>query len=209
MSEPKVPRTPPAPLIFQQQHFYDFAGPLVRIHKVTGSYALAWDRPRTYGPLDSARWDPHHQPRSDQPNLSVMYAADNYVTPFAEVFQHTRRIVLTPGLSLSVWTPTRPLRLLDLRGLWPIHNHASAALQSAPRPTCRAWAQAILAQGPRNLDGLIAASTMCPGNVVALWPHAADSFPPAPSFSRTLLDDATAGIVDSATRALRWPTLTG
>lgn len=38
---------------------------LWRIHSTSSAPAVPWNRPRTFGPVPSARWDPHPMPRDD------------------------------------------------------------------------------------------------------------------------------------------------
>ena len=90
------------------------------------------------------RWDPHPEPPGDHPGEGVLYTAGDLMTCVAEVFADTRIIDTrcdTPVL--QIWQATRAMRLLDLSGQWALRNGASAALDSAPRSTCRAWARAV------------------------------------------------------------------
>lgn len=43
-----------------------------------------------------------------------------------------------------MWESVRPLRLLDLTGLWPIRNGASQLIACGPQQVCRAWSQDVL-----------------------------------------------------------------
>lgn len=203
-AQPKVPRKPPASLRIDPVHLVHVAEPLWRIHNAAGPHRLAWNELRRFGPLESFRWEPHPPPTTTHPTTGVLYAAFDVLTVFGEVFQHRRRIQLDGNRALVGWSPVRELRLLDLTGLWPVHNGASAALQSAPRSTCRAWAQAIHAFRP-DLDGVYALSTVTNRPMAALFTSAASAFPPAPSLSRRLDDPALASTVDNASQALRWP----
>ncbi|HEV8528854.1 MAG TPA: RES family NAD+ phosphorylase [Actinomycetes bacterium] len=159
---------------------------LWRIHRTLGNHVLPWDGFRTFGPLASARFDPHPLPAGDHPGCGVLYAAQDLATSLAEVFQTTRLVnTKTNDPHLTSWTPTRPLRVLDLTGTWAIRNQASASLSAAPRPTCRAWAHAIHAHWP-DLDGLYAPSTMTGTPTIALWEPAKSCMPKLPDFSRPL-----------------------
>lgn len=177
MSAPKVPRFP-GELGFTDSDFVGWAERLWRISRTTGPYAAPWSRPRAWGPVVGMRWDPHHPPASLQPSRSVLYAANSILTAAAETWQQGRIIRPRAGAPVVVaFTPTRPLRLLDLtaRSAWPVRNQAGASLPHAPRPVCRRWSEAILDARP-SLDGLLAPSTMAGLNVV-LFPAGATAVP--------------------------------
>ncbi|MCI1749376.1 MAG: RES family NAD+ phosphorylase [Acidipropionibacterium sp.] len=158
---------------------------LWRVHRTTGEHVLAWNRLRTWGPVTAMRWDPQPPPAGSSED-GVSYAATDLTTTLAETFQSTR-VIDTESFApqITAWQPTRPLSLLDLTGTWPLRNGAAAALTAAPRPTCRAWAQAIRATWP-SLDGLWVGSTMTGGHNVVLWSPAAGTYPAAPTFSQPL-----------------------
>jgi hypothetical protein len=186
VTHPKVPRQPPQPLTMEPDDLVTARPVLWRLHRTQGEHVLPWDRFRTFGPRASARFDPHPLPAGNHPECGVLYAAQELATALAEVFQTTRLVNTRAGAPyLTSWTPTRPLRLLDLTDTWALRNHASAALVAAPRPTCRSWARAIHARWP-ELDGLHAPSTMTGTATIALWQRAQNSMPPLPDFSRPL-----------------------
>lgn len=149
-------------------------------------------------PVGQSRpWDPHREPLGVD-TAGVLYASTDVATALAEVFPATRLIDTRAGVPrLTAWEPVRPLRLLDLSGIWLIRNGASVALIAAPRPTCRRWAAAILATWP-HLDGLAVPSTMTNALNVVLWNPAADSLPEAPLFSRPLEDPLVWSIARAA-----------
>lgn len=126
-----------------------------------------------------------------------MYAASDPQTALAEVFQVHRLIRITGHMALAGWEPTRSLKLLDLTSNWPLRNGAGRALLSAPRSTCRAWARAIEAQAPRDLDGLLTDSTLtgADSSVLVLWERAGTAFPTAPAMWMSLDSPALAGLV--------------
>jgi len=114
------------------------------------------------------------------------------MTCVAEVFADTRIIDTrcdTPVL--QIWQATRAMRLLNLigpsGGQWALRNGASAALNSAPRSTCRAWARAVREQAP-DLDGLAVRSTMTGRGMTVLFAPATSSIPPRPRDSVPLTD---------------------
>ncbi|HET8868335.1 MAG TPA: hypothetical protein VFM87_08380 [Agrococcus sp.] len=93
--------------------------------------------------------------------------------------------------------------LLDLTGLWPVSNGASASLHAAPKRTCRNWAREIGRQ--LKVDGLSAPSTMTLAPMVVLFSESSSSFPMAPSFSRPLSHAAVEMLAVRAASALDWP----
>lgn len=180
----KVPRRPPHHLIRADGDVVEAQPVLWRVHRTQGEHVLPWDGFRTFGPVSSGRYDPHPPPAQEHPGYGVLYAATDLRTALAEVFQRTRRINLTTGAPYAIaWTPTRPLRLLDLTGDWALRNRAAHSLAFAPRPTCRAWARAVHATWG-NLDGLWAPSTLTSEPIVTLYEPAASAVPSAPAFSR-------------------------
>lgn len=182
----KLPRTPPDQLHITDGDLTDWTGPMVRIHGTAGPHLLSWHQLRHFGPLP-ARFDPHPPPTAHHAHAAVMYVADNFDTALAEDFQATRTV--SPSAPnrpyLTVWHPTRSLRLLDVTGTWPIRNGASHALNTGPHSVCRAWARAVAAD-PADVDGLTYSSAMTGGPAAALFQPAADSFPTYPELSLPL-----------------------
>lgn len=202
VTRPKVPKQPPGPLTFQPGDKVSWTGPLWRVHKTDTPHPLGWKELRMYGPLADMRWDPMPDPLGVHPNHAVTYAAADLMTALAEVGQARRTIDRASGAPYAVqWEPTRPLQLLDLTRTWPIRNGASAALSTAGRPVCRAWARAICDQAP-HLDGLQTTSTMTGQTAVTLFTPAKNSFPDAPLTSIALADPAMAGILAGISRQI-------
>lgn len=183
--QPKVPTHPPRSLTQRPGDIIVVRPVLWRIHRVRGANVLAWNGFRTYGPLDSARYDPHPTPRGNHPSFGITYAATDLATSVAEVFQLSRTVTITDDLSLTSWTPSRDLRLLDLSGAWALRNGAAQSLAAARRSVCHAWSAAIRTTWAA-LDGLWAPSTLTGEPMAALYEPAADSFPAAPAFTRPL-----------------------
>jgi hypothetical protein len=159
---------------------------LVRIFTVAGRHPQQWNAFRPTGPLPHARFDPHPPgPRggaTDSPENGVLYFGLSVRTCVAEVFQdtsfvdrHTRRPFLV------VFRPTRPLRLLDLTGLWPTRAGASQEISSGSRERTQEWARAIRVAYD-GLDGLWYRSSMdCGDPAVCLWdPPAGTALPDTP-----------------------------
>src|SRR5699024_8997670 len=125
---------------------------------------------------------------------------------FAEVFQASKMIILSPDRVLSGWTPTKGLELLDLvNSDFAIRNNAAHMLASAPRSTCRSWARAIWEQLGNSISGLLVPSTMTGGSVIVLFSRSAGSFPNAPTFSRPLDHEDVAGLALRAGSRFDWP----
>ena len=183
---PKIPRTPTTPLVREDEDVREEQPVIWRIHRTRGEHVLGWNVFRTFGPLSSGRYDPHPLPRGDYPGCGVTYAATELRTALAEAFQANRRVNRHEGAPYATsWSPTRPLRLLDLTGDWALRNKAAHSLAFAPRPACRAWSRAIHDQWD-DLDGLWAPSTLSGAPIVCLYEAACSSMPVTPGFSRAL-----------------------
>jgi hypothetical protein len=200
---PKVPTTPSRALTCEPGDVVSIRPTLWRIHRVRGAHVLPWNGFRIFGPLLSARYDPHPEPPGDHAGSGITYAATDLTTSVAEVFQTSRTVVVTDDLALTAWIPTRDLRLLDLTGTWALRNGAAQALTAARRPTCRAWSAAIHSTWP-DLEGLWAPSTLTGSPIVALYESAADSFPDAPAVSRPLDTPMVWTLVRDAARSISY-----
>jgi len=206
----KNPRRPTVPLTLFPEAVTRYDGPLWRIHTVAGRHPMAWDELRWNGPLRSNRWDPQSGPLTARSTVGVSYAAPEYTTAFAEVFQGDRAITLTSDRALSGWRPTRPLELLNLTGGdgsgdWAVRHGASASLPQAPKSTCRAWASAVHEQLGEQIDGLLVPSTVTGDRMVVLFARSADAFPTAPDFSRTLEQADVLTLAVRVRGRLGWP----
>lgn len=207
VATPKVPRTPPHPLAREPQDMVSYREALWRISDTTGPHVLPWNSLRTYGPLRTMRWDPHTPPPSAQPERAVTYASPDLVTVMAERFQKYREVDPVSGDPyLYGFLPARQLELLDLTGEWPLRNHASHALNAAPKPVCRAWAAAILDAWP-DLDGLRCRSTMDGRVTFVLFPGARGACPERPDFAAPLTQGDTFARVAAAAGAIGYGVL--
>src|SRR5690625_5261096 len=138
----KHPRTPPSLLTREDDDLVTKVGPLWRVHRTQGPNVLPWNVLRQWGPAADCRWEPHREPSAVHPDEGVSYTAVDLATAVVEAFQVTRRIDPHTGRPKATsWTPTRPLRLLNLTDDWFLRNGAAASLLSAPHGTCRAWAR--------------------------------------------------------------------
>lgn len=198
----KLPRTPPGDLSITDADLVGWDGPLMRVHTTSGPHALPWYRLRHYGPV-SARFDPQPPPPRFHSDFAVQYAAGDLETVLAEVFQTTRTVTVNrPGEPhLTMWESVRPLRLLDLTGLWPIRNGASQLIASGPHQVCRAWSHAIACHSARA-DGLLYSSAMTGAPAAALFLPSADAYPVHPLLSLPLGHPGLIGAVHAATRRI-------
>jgi hypothetical protein len=159
---------------------------LVRVFVAAGAHQQRWNTFRHTGPLPHARFDPQPPPANGRPVTSpdhgVLYFGLSVRTSIAEVFQASSIVDRsTRRPHLAVFAPTRPLRLLDLCGLWPTRAGASQEISSGPKDITQAWARTIRDAFP-DLDGLWYRSSMDSGDpAVCLWdPPAGDSLPLTP-----------------------------
>jgi len=163
---------------------------LWKVHFTTGHHVVPWNRLRYWGPSRAGRFDPHAGSDLEPAvqDVGVSYTSAHVPSALAEVFQNRRTINTTEGAPyMTGWFPTRPLRVLDLTGTWPIRNGASHVINTGRTDFTRAWARAIYERWPA-VDGVMHASKMTGRPCVCLWTAAADSFPVAPSFARALAD---------------------
>lgn len=193
MSSPRSPNTPPHPLTFTPADLRLWTEELVRIAPTASRHTVAFGELRTFGPLAGQRWDPHPPgpPRHHPHRWGVLYAASTVLAACAETGQRTRTIDRVSGSpALLIWTPTRPLQLLDLTSdsTFLIRNRAAAALTTRPTAHCQTWAHHIVrsAHVP-PIDGLLVPSPWTGTNIV-LFGASSDSFPTTPSTRASLSD---------------------
>lgn len=188
---PKLPREPPVDLSGRTPdwHIWTEATPMWHIAGTAGPYATRFGQMRAYGPLASARFDPHPEPPSIHPIERVLYTAVDLVTALAERFQANRAIYCAdPSRPVAyAWSPTRELRLIDLTGLTPLRWGASQLLSTGPKRVTRTWARAVREAWPAA-DGLLYPSSLAGRACAALWAPAADSLPEHPAFAKLLTD---------------------
>jgi hypothetical protein len=183
----KVAHTPPADLAERTPSWVTWprTGALWQIANSAGPHPTSFGRMRRYGPLPSARFDPHPGSAGDTSGELILYAAATLLTALAERFQHNREIRRTdPSRPVAyAWHPTRDLTTIDLRGPGAVALGAAHAISSYRKDVTRRWASALRAAWP-DTDGLCYASAMTGEDCLALWAPAADSFPAAPAFAR-------------------------
>lgn len=170
------------------------AGSLVwRVYFRAGRYPSRWNDFRHVGPAATARFDHHEEDTPTAQDRGVLYVAEDAISCFAEVFQHTRvigRSHATPAL-VAFETAT-PLRLLNLTGSFATRAGASMGLMTGPRPVSRNWARAFYEAWPdlagfRYPSGMYANRTQFVLNERARTP---DVLPERPVFHHELTDPA-------------------
>ncbi|TFH55753.1 RES family NAD+ phosphorylase [Glutamicibacter arilaitensis] len=163
---------------------------LWRIHAAGGDYPMPWNGLRTFGPISSARWDPHPEPAANYAPLGVAYLGIDVLTCLAEVFQGGRFIDVHLGNPyITAFQLDQELKLLDLTDIWFLRIGGTAAEVLGPKAETRAWARALHREFP-EASGLVSASAVVPGHeVIVLWE---DRFPQATSFASSLDNPAIA-----------------
>ena len=175
--------------------------PVGRIYFAGGTHPTVWDDFRWFGPTGS-RFDHHQLPTRVHTDRAIMYLgaalADNrghtmsvLETALVECFRDTGTVDAHTDLPhLVLFTPTRPLRLLDLADSdWVTTAGANAAICSGRRDTARQWATAIYDHytGTDEVDGLIYTTSNKPANrSIALWERGTDALPDRPNFNEPL-----------------------
>lgn len=174
---PKLPEPPRSLAIPAEITVLPAGRTIWRIYFAGGAHSTTWQ-------------DYHDLPRRVQAR-GILYAAVEPTTCLAEVFQSTRVIDRSAGSPwLVAFRSARPLRLLDLTGVWPTRVGASMAINSGPRPRARRWSRVIYDAYP-DVDGLWYASSMHANRAsLALYERARRAIPGAPSFHRALADPA-------------------
>lgn len=153
-----------------------------RIHQTASAHPLPWDHIRTWGPLATARWDPHPLPAGEHGPLGAAYLGFDVPTCLAEFFQLTRFVDVDANAPyVTAFDTPHEVILADLTGEWLLRAGGSAQVVFKEKARTRAWARAIHAAWPR-LGGLLAPSAVIGGHqVIAVW--STDIFPPSPELS--------------------------
>ena len=189
MSSAKLPGTPPADLVARRPDYYLWptSRPLWAILDGNGPYARPFGTMRSYGPVTSARFDPHPGPVSDTSGELALYVAGDLLTAIAERYQRRRMVHLAdPASPIAYsWPATRALSLIDVTDVGAVRLGASHAINSGPKAVCRRWARAIRAAWPAA-DGMRYSSALSGRDCAVLWTPAAGSFPPGPAFAKAM-----------------------
>lgn len=176
---------------------------LWRVHFTTSQHIVPWNRLRTWGPVASARWDPHPPPPQDAAPLGAAYLGEDVLTCLAEVFQLTRFVDVdrdTPYI--TAFRLNRDITTVDLTGHWLLSAGASAHVAFGEKERTRAWARAIHQAWPK-VDGLYSLSAMALSRkVVTLW--TANCLPASPAFTAPLSSPGVIADVAAAAREIRY-----
>lgn len=118
-----------------------------RVYSRGGSHPTSWNMFRNYGPLRS-RFDHHESDGSGLPAVqdkSILYAALDIPTAFAEVFQHGGRVIDRRDREpwIAAFTIGDPLDLLDLTDTFALRAGASMKLMTDSVLVSRIWASAF------------------------------------------------------------------
>ena len=204
---PKVPRKPsPARIkaLDPDTKIVEARSVLWRIYFRGGPHPTRWGDFRHVGPTD-ARFDHHLGDQPVQQDRAVMYAAEEPVTCFAEVFQQSRVInrwhkePWLVGFEIS-----RPIPLLDLTGPFATRAGASMGLMTGARSVSRNWARAFYETYP-DLNGLYYPSSMHanrPAIVLTDRAQTRNVIPEQPSFHRSLGDPAILTVLKNTAHTL-------
>lgn len=204
---PKVPRKPslerlktPAPDVKTVQ-----AGSVVwRIYYRGGHHPTTWGNFRHVGPTD-ARFDHHLGDEPKQQDRAVLYAAEDPVTCFSEVFQKYRVVNRWHKEPWLVgFKIASPIQLLDLTGPFATRVGASMGLMTGARSVSRNWARAFYEAYPK-LGGLYYPSSMHanrPAIVLTDRAKVAEVVPGQPSFHRAFGDPAILSLLKNAAHIL-------
>lgn len=197
----RCPAPPPTLPPLEPGDVLAWTGPILRIYSASGPYGVSWSTFRSFGPVTSSRFDHHPPPPATHPTRAVLYGsaawadADGQVTdPFeVAVLERFRSSGVidrtTDGPRFVLWTPTRPLRLLELTdSTWVARAGGNAALVSGVRGTARLWSRAIH-RAYAGVDGLLwSSSVLPPGRSLVLYERARDAVPSAPDSDRALAE---------------------
>ena len=179
---------------------------LWRLYKRGGRHPVMWNTFRTFGPLQSARFDHHLPDERGEPQLQgcgIYYAAAEITTCLAELFQDTRTINReSEAVTLVGFELRQDMDLLNLTGTWPTQAGASMVLSSGPRSRSRLWSRAIYEAYP-GVQGLYYPSSMHANRpAVAFYERAVSGFALEPFVHRPLSDPAFLADLDRAARRL-------
>lgn len=167
---------------------------------------MTWNTFRTFGPLQTARFDHHLLNEHGEPRLQdrgIYYAAVEIATALAEFFQDTRTIDREfEAVTLVGFELLRAVDLLNLTGTWPTRIGASMVLNSGPRSRSRIWSRALYEVYP-GVQGLYYPSSMHANRpAIAFYERAAPALPLVPKVHRPLSDPALLADLDRTAQRL-------
>lgn len=179
---------------------------LWRLYKRGGRHPVTWNAFRTFGPLQTARFDHHLPDEHGEPWLQgrgIYYAGTEITTCLAEIFQDTRTIDReSEAVALVGFELRLAVDLLDLTGAWPTRAGASMVSSSGPRSRSRLWARAVYESYP-DIQGIYYPSSMHANRpAIALFERAAPAIASVPVVHRPLSDPALLADLDRSARLL-------
>jgi hypothetical protein len=122
-----------------------------------------------------------------------MYAAEAYVTAFAEFFQRQRSINRTNRKpSLAEFALAQPLTLLDLTGSWMLRLGGGPQIATGDRAQARKWSRVFYEAYP-DVDGLYYPSSLNTSwRAYALYERAQRAIPAVPILHAPLTEPRVA-----------------
>ena len=185
---------------------------LYRIYSRGGPHPTSWNTFRRFGPVRS-RFD-HHEPDADGlpviQDRSILYAALDIPTAFAEVFQHGGRVIDRRDRApwIAAFDTGEPLDLLDLTDTFALRAGASMKLMTDSVLVSRLWAHAFHATWP-DLPGIRYRSSLTGRPCVALNERAAESIADGGTLRlhRALADPTLLPVIKSAAAEIGYDVL--
>lgn len=149
---------------------------LWRITFVDSPHPVAWNKLRTFGPVNGSRFDPQDPPPGDAAGNGVSYLGSSFETAVLGVFhqQHrVDRVTMTPVVH-RLQLRSHPL-LLDLRSGWPSRLGIYHEVSRLVYPASQLLARRIRAANPSVPGLLFHSARHRHGLNTVLWqPAAAD-----------------------------------
>ena len=159
---PKLP-DPPAPHVLAgiapDPYILRAGTELWRVYARGGYHPRSWNTFRSYGPVETMRFDHHEEPVREQ-DRKILYGASRIPICIAEFFQVGRMIDRDRSEPWLVgFTVVRDVTLLNLCGTWPTRAGASMAINTGRRDRARQWSRAVYDAYP-HVEGLWYPSSM-------------------------------------------------
>ena len=185
---------------------------LYRIYARGGAHPASWNTFRRFGPVRS-RFDHHEPDPAGMPivqDSSILYAALDIPTAFAEVFQHGGRAIDRRDRApwIAAFDIGEPLDLLDLTDTFALRAGASMKLMTDSVLVSRAWARAFHTTWPALL-GIRYRSSLTGRPCVALNERADESVARAGTLRlhRALADPTFLPVIKSAAAEIGYDVL--
>lgn len=188
---PDPPATLPA---LRRGEVISLTAPVGRLYFVASLQPATWDSFRGYGPVPSMRFDHQPPPPREHPTRRISYLApsgarrlnlDPLVAAVRETFASTTVIdTVSEQPWFTLWTPTRPLRLLDVVDCpWISRVGGNAAISSGSRAQARAWSR-VGYRSYGDVDGTYYETSSTPTHrSIALFERAVTAVPVHPDLN--------------------------